>query len=94
MIALFILLALSLTARGEDYPNCRGFIDRTCCCTNNCCRTISMRDVEPVGNSYRVIATGQTVERLYWSNDGETILCDCNGRTGRAYCLYRPMPNS
>lgn len=70
--------------------NCRGFIDNSCCCSQNCCRTIKGNEIEkdPAGG-YRVVKTKAHIERVEPSQDGTLILCDCTGGS-RAYCLYYP----
>lgn len=102
--SLLIIVMLGRAAIPQD--NCTEFgfrISNNCCCTNGCCREAQQGEVEHVeGDTYRIVPSGQLIQRTGWSPDGRTIRCACDQIDGkwtvhsRAHtrCLYMPMPNS
>ena len=79
------------------------FLPPTCCWTNGCCRRISAGEVEALDDTmtrYRVVASGQEIERSAWSTDGAIHLCQCSwdgknwvkGAATNARCLAVPPP--
>jgi hypothetical protein len=104
--ALAVLFCLSRAALPYPFPNCTEFgfeIQRSCCCTNDCCRETEPGEVVHVeGDTYRIVPSGQLIRRTGWSPDGRTIRCACDMIEGNwtrhpkalTRCLYMPMPNS
>jgi hypothetical protein len=86
-VAMIFILILMVSAKAqEQYPNCRGFIQQACCCTNNCCFEIKASDVTPIddgGKEWIVRETGERVTRTQWSEDGKFYRCACELRDGK-----------
>ena len=79
------------------------FLPPTCCWTNGCCRRTKPGEVEALDDTmtrYRVVASGQEIERSAWSPDGAVHLCQCSwdgkdwvkGAKTNARCLAVPPP--
>jgi hypothetical protein len=103
LVGLAIVLSIAWTAKGQDHPNCAGWISTSCCCSNGCCSEVEPGEVEHLGgDEYRIVPSGQTIRRTGWSQDGRFMRCSCDLIDGRwvkhpkAYtrCLFPPMPNS
>ena len=114
LFALFLVsLAIVLhgqfgsKAHGQEYPNCSGWISHSCCCTNECCFEVEPGTVQNLDvnlNRFRIVATGQEIERTGWSKDGRFMRCACDhdATTGKwvkhpkahTRCIYPPQPNS
>lgn len=107
LVAVAVITWLFLKdAAGQPHPNCVEFgfqISTNCCCSAGCCRETAPGDVVHVqGNTYRIVASGQEIERTGWSPDGRTIRCACDSINGQwtvhptafTRCLYMPMPSS
>jgi len=92
-------------ASAQEYPNCRGFIEVNCCCSNSCCWEIGEHEVRSLPNdNWEIRSTGQVVKRTDYSPDGRYYRCACDydGKTGRwnrhqganTRCLYVPFQGS
>lgn len=79
------------------------FLPPTCCWTTGCCRRVTAGEVEALDDTmtrYRVVASGQEIERTAWSTDGAIHLCQCEhdgvewrkGPKTNARCLAVPPP--
>lgn len=102
--AVLLFFGIYSQTKAQDWPNCREFgfnIATSCCCTANCCSEARAGEFAHLGGkTYRVIATGQEVERTGWSPDGRTIKCACDliGATytkhprAKVHCFFPPMP--
>lgn len=107
-LVAFLFASTAALAQVTDYaryPNCRGWINFTCCCTNEGCREVQEGELEQIGaDEYRVVMTGEIVKRTDWSKDGSFIRCASEWSTeqnrwliGPQYktrCLYVPLPAS
>jgi len=87
LLGAALLLCLGMAgAIADEYPNCRGFIDRGCCCTNNCCFEVPATEARPIdedGAEWLMTSTGERVKRTAWSQDGKFYRCACEMRGGR-----------
>jgi hypothetical protein len=110
MIAVAMLLHAYSMARADDtliepapqeYADIQTWIPQTCCWTNNCCKKVHISAITPLSrDEYRINASGQTVKRKGWSQDGQTWRCTCDNIDGRwvvhlkadTRCLF-PVPN-
>jgi hypothetical protein len=55
------------------------FADKACCWTSRCCYEISAADVVDLGgNRFKIVASGQVVERKGASPDGGYHRCACD----------------
>jgi hypothetical protein len=105
MVGVFVLFFYGV-ALPQPFPNCTeyGFnIPQTCCCTAGCCREADSGEVvHERGDWYRIVPSGQIVQRTGWSPDGRTIRCACDNKEGKwvsspqskTHCLFMPMPSS
>lgn len=95
--ALFIIFLLFAAPASSQQANCYGFIDTTCCCTNNCCFEISTSDVSATSKGWLIKATNEVVQAKA-SPDFKSYRCACrmNYATGlyeqdvneKTRCLY------
>jgi hypothetical protein len=82
-----------------------GFVDKQCCWTNECCRPAQSSEFIPldqIGFRWRIVSTGQEVERKGWSPDGRFHVCQCafdatagdwvKSPTANVRCLFPPLP--
>lgn len=87
------------------YPNCRGWINHTCCCTSGSCNEVKQGELEQLSeDTYRVVLTGEIAKRTGWSQDGSFIRCAAtfDAETGqwligpqyKTRCLLPPQPSS
>lgn len=101
LLAAFFLCFVGGAGAQDPFPNCRGFIQHACCCTNSCCWEISASEVEPLpGDMWRIRSTGQELRRTDFSPDGKYYRCACDYdiNTGKwnkhqgakTRCLYVP----
>jgi len=90
-------------AQQDTHPNCAGWIDFSCCCTNNCCFEVQPGTVEQIDEDHwRIVASGQVLKRTGWSKDGRFMRCACDSIDGKwtvhpaafTRCIFPPMPNS
>ena len=84
MRTIIALLALCLcaSAQAQNYENCKGFIDYTCCCTNECCWEIDASEITALPNGkVKVNATGQEID-FKPSQDGKWYRCACDQING------------
>lgn len=110
---LLILGAGSEAVRAQDPDQVPGspayrafygsFLPPTCCWTNGCCRRAKANEIEALDDTmtrYRVVASGQVIERSAWSPDGALHICQCDwdgggwktGPATNARCLAVPPP--
>jgi len=116
MKLVWLSLALALAAgapetRADDQapgtPAYRAFygsfLPPTCCWTNGCCRRAKPSEIEALDDTltkFRVVASGQVIERSAWSPDGAFHICQCDwdgggwktGPATNARCLAVPSP--
>ncbi len=93
-------------SKAADADNCTEFgfrISTSCCCSNSCCAEAKEGEVVHVRDDlYRIVPSGQVIQRTGWSPDGRTIRCSCDFIDGAwvkhpkalTRCLYLPMPSS
>lgn len=63
----------------EEEIDIQRWIPATCCRTNKCCFKVAPTAIHPLSrDEYQVVATGQTVKRTGWSEDGQTWRCACD----------------
>lgn len=88
-----------------NYPNCRGWIIFSCCCTTGACREVEKGELERISDGqWRVVETGEIIQRTGWSRDNTFIRCAATysaaqsqwliGPQYRTTCLYEPVPGS
>lgn len=86
----------------EEARDIRGWMPIQCCWSNNCCRKVKAAALTAIDRDhYRVVITGQVVDRTGWSRDGNTWRCTCDqnyeGRwvvhlKANTRCIF-PVPN-
>lgn len=88
----------------DQFPNCRGWISHSCCCTSGGCWDVQRGELEQIDDdTWLVVATGEKAKRTGWSKDGSFIRCasqpDATGQwligpQYRTRCLLPPMPST
>jgi hypothetical protein len=72
------------------------FVDPSCCRTSQCCWEISDDEVVDLGdNKFRIVASGQVVERKGYSPDGKYHRCACDYVAGApGYANWKIWPGA
>ena len=97
LLLLFVLLVPAadgfaqepVLASPEQQQKMMAWIPSSCCVTNNCCFEVPSSELQSLENDrWRVIATGQILNRTDWSHNGRHIRCACDFVNG-AWRVHR-----
>lgn len=105
LLAWFVPVTVARAQEAGDYPGCFGWIPHQCSCTSHSCYRARPGEVIDLGNdTFRVVSTGEVINRTGWSKDGRFMVCAFRrdvelqrwftGPGQPIKCVFPPIPAS